>query len=189
MRSDYLLYILAAVSFTITVVSLILVLDQTEKNLWVISTFVLGLFALGLGYYQRPGAKAVPVTVTEIKPSQQTELQVQENTTQAIAPTTTVETPIMPTQTSATATEIVARTPAPIPEPTVLPEPAASTNPQNALATIRGINANRTEQLKAVGIRSIEDLANASPDELASKLSISPKITRMWIGSAKKLKK
>jgi predicted flap endonuclease-1-like 5' DNA nuclease len=54
---------------------------------------------------------------------------------------------------------------------------------------IRGINEKRAVQLEAVGIYSIAELANASPEDLAKNLIISPKITRMWIGSAKKLKK
>jgi len=55
------------------------------------------------------------------------------------------------------------------------------------LTAIRGINAKRAEQLNANGINTIEDLANASPEYLAEKLMVSPRIVKMWVGSAKKL--
>jgi len=68
--------------------------------------------------------------------------------------------------------------------------------PQTATATaklefmqIRGISEKRAEQLKANGINTIEELANASAVDLAPKLNVSPKIVKMWIGSAKKLSK
>ena len=54
---------------------------------------------------------------------------------------------------------------------------------------IRGISEKRAEQLKANGINTIEELANASAVDLAAKLNVSPKIVKMWIGSAKKLLK
>ena len=54
MRSDYLLYALAVVFFIITAASLALVIDQTEKSLWVVSTVVVGLFSASLGYIFRP---------------------------------------------------------------------------------------------------------------------------------------
>jgi predicted RecB family nuclease len=54
---------------------------------------------------------------------------------------------------------------------------------------IKGINEKRAAQLKEFGIESIDALANASAEDLARNLTISPKIARMWIGSARKLKK
>ncbi|HTY75939.1 MAG TPA: DUF4332 domain-containing protein [Candidatus Nanoarchaeia archaeon] len=54
------------------------------------------------------------------------------------------------------------------------------------LTAIRGINAKRAEQLNAIGINTIEDLAKASPEDLAAKLMVSPRIVKMWVGSAKK---
>ena len=57
MRLDYTLYLLAAVFFLITAVSFVMVAEQTEKNLWVVTTVVLGLFSIGLGYTQRPKVK------------------------------------------------------------------------------------------------------------------------------------
>jgi len=58
MRLDYALYVLAAILFLVTVVSSLVVME-TEKNLWVVTTAVLGLFSVGLGYYARPKIKTV----------------------------------------------------------------------------------------------------------------------------------
>ena len=66
--------------------------------------------------------------------------------------------------------------------------PTSSTG-HNAFSQIRGINQNRASQLQANGINTLADLAKASSEDLAEKLSISPKIVKMWIGSAKKLLK
>jgi predicted flap endonuclease-1-like 5' DNA nuclease len=65
----------------------------------------------------------------------------------------------------------------------------ASTPGKPELSQIRGISEKRAEQLKANGISTIGELANASAEDLAVKLSLSPKIVKMWIGSAKKLSK
>ena len=66
---------------------------------------------------------------------------------------------------------------------------SASATAKLAFAQIRGISEKRAEQLKANGINTIEELANASAEDLAAKLNVSPKIVKMWIGSAKKLSK
>jgi predicted flap endonuclease-1-like 5' DNA nuclease len=55
-----------------------------------------------------------------------------------------------------------------------------------ALTEVKGIGEKRAEQLKAINISSMEDLAKVSAKDLAAKLKISPKITRKWIGNAKK---
>jgi NAD/NADP transhydrogenase beta subunit len=57
MRLDYTLYIIAAVFFIIAVASLVLP-QETERNLWIAITVVLGLLSIGLGYYQKPKTKA-----------------------------------------------------------------------------------------------------------------------------------
>ena len=59
--------------------------------------------------------------------------------------------------------------------------------PKIELTEVQGIGAKRAEQLKGQGINSVDDLAKASAEDLAEKLKISPKITRKWIESAKKL--
>jgi predicted flap endonuclease-1-like 5' DNA nuclease len=55
------------------------------------------------------------------------------------------------------------------------------------LTDVKGIGTKRAEQLKAMGITGIEDLAKASAEDLASKLGVSPKTTGKWIEEAKKL--
>ena len=55
------------------------------------------------------------------------------------------------------------------------------------LTEVKGIGEKRKEQLKALGISTVERLAEASEDYLSEKLKISPKITRKWIEDAKKL--
>ena len=55
------------------------------------------------------------------------------------------------------------------------------------LIAVKGIKEKRAEQLKALGIRNVEDLANASAEDLAKKLNISPWFTEKWINSAKEL--
>ena len=57
------------------------------------------------------------------------------------------------------------------------------------LTQVKGIKEKRAEQLKAIGINNINDLVNASADEIAAKLRISPKFTGKWIESAKELAK
>jgi predicted flap endonuclease-1-like 5' DNA nuclease len=59
MRLDYTLYVLAAFLFFITIVSLVTpLIAEAERNLWVVTTVVLGILSIGLGYYQRPKTEA-----------------------------------------------------------------------------------------------------------------------------------
>jgi len=60
-------------------------------------------------------------------------------------------------------------------------------SPKVELKGVKGIGVKRAEQLKTLGIMSIEDLARSSAKDLAEKLKISPKITGKWIENAKKL--
>jgi predicted RecB family nuclease len=54
---------------------------------------------------------------------------------------------------------------------------------------VKGIKEKRVGQLKTIGINSIEDLANASANDIAAKLQVSSKITGKWVESAKELSK
>lgn len=77
-----------------------------------------------------------------------------------------------------------------ITEPAKVEEPPTVveiTTPTIDLVQVKGVKAKRAEQLKSLGINSVEDLANASAEELAKKLQISPKFTEKWIASAKEL--
>lgn len=55
------------------------------------------------------------------------------------------------------------------------------------LTEVKGIGEKRAQQLKALGISSVEDLAKVSAADIAEKLKISPKITGKWIENAKTL--
>jgi predicted flap endonuclease-1-like 5' DNA nuclease len=161
MRLDYALYLLASIFFLITVVSA-LMLAETERNLWVVSTVVLGLFSVGLGYYARPKVKSA---------------------TQPAAPMPQTQKPI-----TAAVQEQKAPVEAPAPSSTAAPAetPAA---PVLALTEVKGIGEKRAMQLKALGISSVEELATASAEDLAKNLKISPKTVDKWIASAKELAK
>ena len=54
MRSDYALYTVAIIFFILTSMAAFALQAQSEKDLWVITTAVLGLLFIGLGYSQRP---------------------------------------------------------------------------------------------------------------------------------------
>jgi predicted flap endonuclease-1-like 5' DNA nuclease len=61
------------------------------------------------------------------------------------------------------------------------------TIPKAELTEVNGIGVKRAEQLKNLGINSVDDLARASAEDLAAKLKISAKVTRKWTESAKQL--
>ena len=61
MRLDYTLYVLAALLLIITVVPFIVTIEGVKsetRSLWVVTTVVLGLLSIGLGYSQRPKTEA-----------------------------------------------------------------------------------------------------------------------------------
>ena len=87
MRLDYTLYVLAALLFLITIVSLVTpLIAETERNLWVVTTVVLGLLSIGLGYSQRPKTEA-----QACKPA----VAIPQTTMPETQLTTTMETPAM----------------------------------------------------------------------------------------------
>ena len=154
MRLDYILYVLAALLLIITVVPFIVTIDgvgSDAKSLWVVSTVVLGLLSIGLGYSQRPKTAA-----------------------QACQPAASIP--------QATMEALKEETPE-------APTPASAVVATMELTQVKGVGEKRATQLKAVGINSVDDLANASAKAIAKKLKISPKIASKWIESAKELKK
>jgi predicted flap endonuclease-1-like 5' DNA nuclease len=203
MRLDFILYGLAALLFAVTAVILVAVSEADGRSLFALSTIILGVLFVTSGYFLKPktqsGAQEKPVTQPPqaiAEPTQQpapAEVPAPEAPKQeapTVAPATAVETPPIAAETPKVA-EPTLQTPvltAPQPAPQLsAPEevpalPAATSN----LTKIRGISAARAEQLKAYGINSVEDLAKASPEDLAVKLAVSPKIVKMWVGSAKK---
>jgi len=146
MRSDYALYAVAIIFFILT--GMVYVYQVGNREVWIITTAVLGLFFIGLGYTQRPKAAPKPAAI-EAPPS---------------------ATPITSLQMVKEEKEL-----------------AAPPQVGRELTEVKGIGAKRAEQLKALGILSVEDLARASAKDLASKLKVSPKITEKWIKNAKKL--
>ena len=158
MRLDYILYVLAALLLIITVVPFIVTIDgvgSDAKSLWVVSTVVLGLLSIGLGYSQRPKTAA-----QACQPA-------------ASIPQATIE----------------ATMEAPKEETAEAPTPVSAVVATMELTQVKGVGEKRATQLKAVGINSVDDLANASAKAIAKKLKISPKIASKWIESAKELKK
>ncbi|MEM3443191.1 MAG: helix-hairpin-helix domain-containing protein [Candidatus Bathyarchaeia archaeon] len=146
MRSDYALYGVAMIFFTVTVI--VSLYNVEFQAIWIVSTALLGLLFVGLGYTYRPTTKAKAPEAPQI--------------TQAV-PATVVETEEKKVET------------------------IAETAPKMKLTDVKGIGAKRAEQLKAIGISSVEDLAKMSADELAARLKISSKITAKWIENAKQL--
>ena len=174
MRLDYTLYLLAVVFFLITAVSFVMVAEQTEKNLWVVTTVVLGLFSIGLGYTQKPKLQT-SVQQPAVPIPQATMLQ----TPQAA----TVEAPAVEAP-KEEKIEMTAETPKVIEAPTPLPPV-----PTIQLTQVKGIGEKRATQLKTLGINSVDELAKTSAEDVAKKLEISPKIVAKWIAGAKELVK
>ena len=198
MRLDYTLYALAAVFFIITAVSFVMLIE-TERNLWVVSTVVLGLLSIGLGYSQRPkirGAATSPMPTTEtatsgttaIAQAPQTPLVTTVETAKVEAPKEeAVQITMEPTPVMEAQPEVKTETVIEIPPMMETPAPAAA--PTIELTQVKGIGEKRAAQLKAIGINSIDELAQTSSEEVAKKLQISPKIVKKWIAGAKELAK
>jgi predicted flap endonuclease-1-like 5' DNA nuclease len=166
MRSDYALYAVAVILFILT--GVVAVYAATQQ-LWIVTTAVVGFVFIGLGYWQRP--------------QQETTLQ---TTTQK--PTPIMTTPINvltppPPPPTPKAAEVMQET-------TIKPEvpPVIEIRPPSVgLLDVKGIKEKRAQQLKAIGINTVEDLAKASPQDLATKLKIAPYFTGQWIENAKKI--
>ena len=61
----------------------------------------------------------------------------------------------------------------------------AEAKPSLELIDVKGIGPKRAEQLKKIGIQSVEALAKESSEELSKKAKISTKIADKWIKAAK----
>lgn len=158
MRTDYILYAVAIIFFAIT--ATVYAFTVEYKELWIIGTAVLGIFFVGLGFFQRARIGTKPV--------------------EALPPPAAVEvTPPAPQPVQSTVTEVVQKT-----ETEAVAEIAT---PALEITQVKGVKAKRAEQLKAIGIGSVGDLANASAKDIGAKLQISPKITEKWIADARAL--
>jgi predicted flap endonuclease-1-like 5' DNA nuclease len=158
MRLDYAAYVLSVVFFVLAAVSFVIVTEQTTKILAVAITLVLGVFSLGLGYYERPKAE------------QAASLSAEMPQVLRVATLEAIEAE------KAEAAEALA--------PAAAPAPAASSL---ALTEVKGIGEKRVAQLQAIGIDSVAELAEASVEEVATKLKVYPKIVAKWIAAAKEL--
>jgi predicted flap endonuclease-1-like 5' DNA nuclease len=182
MRSDFVLYTVAAFFFALTVIAVVII-TEAERSLWVVSTAVLGILSVGLGYYQRPQANA-PAQKTPARPTKSTqteqvpvvealqvaEVPIQQPKIEQTPPIIeTPPTPIVTPDTSAAQTET-----APIQQPI-----------QSPLTKVKGIGEKRAAQLNAIGINTIDELAKSSIDEIANNLKVSPKIVTKWVEAAK----
>ena len=164
MRLDYTLYVLAALLLIITAVPFVVAIEDVEsdtRSLWVVTTVVLGLLSIGLGYSQRPKTEAQACQPATSTPQATIEAPKEEK----------AEAPMEKTMTK--------KASAPAPAMTAAME----------LTQVKGIGEKRATQLKALGINRVDDLSNASAKTVAAKLKISPKIASKWIESAKELKK
>ncbi|MGF3522063.1 MAG: helix-hairpin-helix domain-containing protein [Candidatus Bathyarchaeia archaeon] len=166
MRLDYTFYVLAVALFLAAALSFIMVTEQNGRNLYVASTAILGILCAIVGFLMKPKPQtSTPPQQTTTAPAQEAPQQplTEPAPSTPLPQTSTVESPE---------------------KPAVAPADVAS-----ELTQIRGISKARAEQLKANGIETIKALSEASPEVLAEKLQVSPKIVKMWIGSAKKLTK
>ena len=188
MRLDYILYALAAVFFVITITSAFS-LTGTDQILWILTSGLLGILSLSLGFIQRP------------KPAQINQSPTLATATSATQPTETakVEAPKeeekLPPQTPPATETSVIQEPVATVQP-AMPEPPANTVPsieanepsiEHALTEVSGIGEKRASQLKALGINTVDDLAKASVEDLAKSLKVSPKIVAKWVAGAKEL--
>jgi len=159
MRSDYALYVVAVICFIISGVS-----AAYTASLWTVTPVVFGLVFIGLGYTMRP-KQAVTTQIAVAPPPPTVVSEPTPKITEVVEEKRPVETK---------------------PEPVVQAEPVVEVKPSSAgLLEVKGIGEKRAEQLRTLGINTVEDLAKASAKDLATKLKISPKITGKWVENAK----
>jgi predicted flap endonuclease-1-like 5' DNA nuclease len=159
MRSDYALYAVAIICFIISGVS-----AAYTASLWTVTPVVFGFVFIGLGYTLRP-KRAVTTQIAVAAPPPSVVAAPTPKVTEVVEEKKPVETR---------------------PEPVVQAEPVVEVKPPSAgLLEVKGIGEKRAEQLRTLGVSTVEDLATASAEDLATKLKISPKITGKWIENAK----
>jgi len=178
LRLDYILYVIAAMVFIAT--GMALGYQVAYRELWVISTVVLGLAFVGLGYMQRPKARPIavearPIAVEASTPISGVPLTSPPTVTDPGAPSL-----ITASQQSQETVETV--------ETVVTQEGSAGAPSKNiSLTDVKGIGEKRAERLRSVGINTVEELARASAEDLAAKLKVSPRMAMTLIENAKKL--
>ena len=213
MRLDFALYGVAIVLFVVAAVLYFVVPADSGQIVYVLAAVVLAVLVAATGYVMRPKVKVSEQVQPVPAPSPPPPEPVPQTAPAEVPvpPEAKMETPVaemqppkppvkpmpMPQEVAASPEKTEPVVAAPVleaPEPTpqlsapAEPPALAAAVPEagSDLTKIIGINAKRAEQLKANGINTVEDLAKASPEELATKLDVSPKIVKMWVGSAKK---
>ena len=193
MRLDYALYGLAIVLFALSTAFFMLIPEGEGKLVYVIPTAILGVLSIGAGFAQRPKPLSV-VVPQEVEspqkgaPAEPASVIATPVAEQLAAPA--FYAPIEPAPVSLPATTAPPPVTVPISVSPTAPTLESTTSPapiaKSDLTLIRGINEKRADQFKANGINTIQDLSTASAEDLAAKLGVSPKIVKMWVGSAKK---
>jgi len=191
MRSDYTLYALAVVFFAITIVSAVS-LTGTDQTIWIVTSGLLGILNLSLGFIQRP--KSTTQT-NQPPPTPATATPAPQPTETATLDTPKEEEKMPPQTVPATEAQVIQETVVTAVQP-AMPEPPANTvssgeanepSVGSVLTEVSGIGEKRASQLKALGINNFDDLAKASVEDLAKRLKVSPKIVAKWVASAKQL--
>jgi predicted flap endonuclease-1-like 5' DNA nuclease len=210
MRLDYAYYGLAAVSFAATA-AIYLTSPPQSASLYSLITGIVGFAAIGCGFLWRPKNSQPTVIIQESTTAtvstKEAAVQSQPESAQTAtikalkvevqpAPleastTIDIQNPVVTSQGETRQLSTVVA-----PEPVVEapategpPSPVATAASPSELTQIRGINEKRATKMKTIGIETIDALAAASAEDLAAKLELSTKIVKMWIGSAKKMKK
>jgi predicted flap endonuclease-1-like 5' DNA nuclease len=199
MRLDVTLYIVALISFIFTPISFIL-LNGTEGTLCMAIAAILGIICVGLAYYtgqktktiiiKGPTTSTIPTpTKTNTQPisTQDDNKEVAEVVEEEVAEEIIEQTmppvqdvpveDIQPTETAVPITETSANQ-----TPTV---PTQAETNDLSLANVKGVGEKRVIQLNAIGIHTAKDLAQASVEDIAKGLKISPKIATKLIEAAK----
>ncbi len=189
MRSDFVLYVVAAFFFFALTVSAAVIITEAERSLWIVSTAVLGILSVGLGYYQRPqaNAPAQKMAAQTTKSTQTEQVLVVEAANPTVEALQDAEVPIQ--QPKIEQTPSIIQTPS---APIVTQETSAAqteTAPiqqliESPLTKVKGIGEKRVAQLNAIGINTVDELAKSSIDEIAKNLKVSPKIVAKWVEAA-----
>ena len=199
MRLDYKLYALAVVFFVITLASTLFP-ETISRTLILLSSAVLGVICLAFGYTKKsqstPRTSQLPpppldMPATPPQPTEVTIVEAQKQEEQPQSPITlteaqTTQNPIA--DTPATKETITPDVQPAITEPLTCTTQTSEVNmpkPGLELTQVSGIGEKRASQLKTVGINTVDDLANASVEDLAKSLKTSPKIVAKWVASAK----
>jgi len=197
MRLDYVSYAVAIVFFIVTLAAVVYS-TAVEQQVWVVTTVVIGLAFIGVGYTQRPRPTATPQVTTSAPPPPQSQPQPPQDQVQPAHQQAEIQqqpqqqTEQQPSEVTTaiaqpTVTDVVKlEEPKPAVEPAVEPVPPLQPT-AGELTDVKGIGEKRAGQLKALGILSLEDLSKASAKDLAARLKISQKITDKWIQNAREI--